>query len=323
MDFSPLTSLHLLRPQWLWALLPLLLVVVLIARQQSAAARWRGVIAPHLLEHLVVRPRRGWAVRPLHLLVVAGPLTVVALAGPTWQQEPSPFTEDTAPLVIVLELTPQMEVTDVQPSRLERARQKVRDLAEARGGARTALLAYAGSAHTVVPLTDDAAALEAFVADLSPALMPVEGREPAAALPLASELLDRDGTPGTVLFVTAGIPGRSFEGFEIFSRERRDQLQILAVATEAGGPLSGGGFSALDGNALEALAARTGTVVTLFTVDDSDVERILRRTERHLQQVQQSEPGGRWRDEGWWLVWPVAAITLLWFRRGWLIRWEG
>lgn len=317
-----LSSLHLLRPAWLWLLVPWGLVIFALARQRSAAVRWRGVIAPQLLEHLLVRPGKGALLGPLTLLGLAGAITCLALAGPTWRQEPSPFIEDTAPLIIALELSPEMEVTDVQPSRLERAKQKVRDLAAARAGSRTALLAWAGSAHTVLPLTDDPAALEAFVADLEPALMPKDGREPATVLALAAGLLDRDGTPGTLLYVTAGIPERAIDALAEFTDQRNDQIQVLAVATEAGGPLPAGGFSALDRAALDALASRAGAVTTLFTVDDSDVTRIVRRTESHLEAAQQEETTGRWRDEGWWLVWPVAAIVLFWFRRGWLVQWE-
>ncbi len=317
-----MSNLHLLRPEWLWAFAPLTVIVILLIRQGSATARWGKVIAPHLLEHLVVRPKRGWAIRPVHLLLVVGMLSTLAMAGPTWQREPSPFTEDTAPMVIALELTPRMLVSDVQPSRLERAKHKIRDIARARAGSRTALIVYAGSAHTVAPLTDDPAAIEAFVMDLEPGLMPVEGHDPSAALRRATQLLDGDGTPGTVVYVTAGLPELVLPALEEFATGRRDQLQVLAVATEAGGLQPGGEFSALDRAALDAAASRSGAVVTLFTVDDSDVERIVRRSQSHLESVQQDEPEGRWRDEGWYLVWPVAAIVLLWFRRGWLIRWE-
>ena len=56
------------------------------------------------------------------------------MAGPAWREQDSPFTEDAAALVIVLEVTPSMRTTDVQPSRLERAVQKIHDLLAARRG---------------------------------------------------------------------------------------------------------------------------------------------------------------------------------------------
>ena len=64
--------------------------------------------------------------------------------------------EDTAPLVIAIDLSQTMDAIDIAPSRLERVKLKVRDLLALRAGARTAIVAYAGSAHIVLPLTDDA-----------------------------------------------------------------------------------------------------------------------------------------------------------------------
>ena len=69
---------------------------------------------------------------------------------------------------------------DVQPSRLARARHKLRDLLERRRGARTALVAYAGSAHVALPLTDDAELLESYLDALDPGLMPRPGNDPGS-----------------------------------------------------------------------------------------------------------------------------------------------
>lgn len=317
-------SFHFLRPEWLWALLPIAFIALLLARQQSAAVRWRRVIARHLLEHLIVRPRRRGRLQPVHLLTVALALATIGAAGPSWRQEPSPFTEDTAPLVIALDLSPSMLVQDVQPSRLERAKQKLRDLLPERKGARTSLLAYAGTVHTVLPLTDDPRVLESFVTALDPSVMPREGKNPAAALDLAAAMLEAEPAPGTVLLLTDGIPRGEVQRFAEHGAGSRDQVVVWAIATEAGGiPPDGGELHALDPAGLETLARETGASIQRVTVDDTDVERVLRRIETHLSAARLEEDEGRWRDEGWWLTWPVALVVLVWFRRGWLVEWEG
>jgi Ca-activated chloride channel family protein len=66
-----------------------------------------------------------------------------------------PFTEDKAPLVIALDLSQTMDAIDLDPTRLERAKLKIRDLLEERSGARTALSVYAGTTHMVLPFTTD------------------------------------------------------------------------------------------------------------------------------------------------------------------------
>lgn len=325
---SSLANFHFLRPQWLWALLPAALVIFMMWRQRSAIARWRSVIAPHLLEHLVVKPKgRSW-LRPELVTGVVLILAALAVAGPSWRREPPPFTQDTAPLILALDLSEAMLVQDIQPSRLERAQQKARDILAGRQGARTGLLAYAGSAHMVLPLTDDPSVLDAYVASLEPSLMPIAGRNSTTALDLAGEMLADDPTPGTILFLTSGIEAEATPAFVAYGRDHRDQIAVLGVGTAQGGPIpqGDGGFgeiSTLDSEGLEAVERQAGANVTTVTVDDTDVRRINRQIASHLTAVQQDDAEGRWRDEGWWLVLPLVALTLMWFRHGWTVQWEG
>src|SRR5262245_15225056 len=146
---------HLLRPLWLLALVPVVLIVALVVHRQKAESQWGHLIAPHLLKYLIVKPEHAWRIQPVYLVATALVIAIVALAGPTWRRELPPFVEDKAPLMIALAVTSSMTQQDVAPSRLERAKQKIKDLLTARAGARTGLIAYAGTAHLVMPLTDD------------------------------------------------------------------------------------------------------------------------------------------------------------------------
>ncbi|MEN8165290.1 MAG: VWA domain-containing protein [Acidobacteriota bacterium] len=320
---NSLTAFHFLRPEVFWLVIPVVLILIVLQRRGSVEAKWRGVIAPHLLEHLIVRPQRRWRLRPIHLLGLALVVAVCAAAGPTWRQEQSPLTQDTAPLVIALDLSDTMLVEDVQPSRLERAKQKIIDILETRAGAKTALVVYAGSAHLVLPLTDDPGVLETYVEDLGPSIMPKPGSDPAAALAAAEAMLADEKAPGTIVFVTSGVGVASVPAFRSHEDAFRDQVLVLAVATTAGGPIPGTkNFSSLDREGLEALTSATGVRVVGVTPDTEDVETISRRIAAHLTAVQNDDNEGRWRDDGWLLVWPLAVITVLWFRRGWLVQWE-
>ena len=52
---------HLLRPLWLLALIPVAAIFAMLLWRQNPRAQWGGVIAPHLLQHLIVQPARGAA----------------------------------------------------------------------------------------------------------------------------------------------------------------------------------------------------------------------------------------------------------------------
>jgi len=317
---SALAELHFLRPLWLLALLPALLLVWVLWHRRGEVA-WRNVIAPHLLQHLFA----GGGVpegrlRPMHLLGAFWLLGVIAAAGPTWQREPAPFAEQRAPLVIVLSLGESMLAEDIQPSRLERAVHKIRDLLALRPGARTALIAYAGSAHLVMPFTTDARLVEQFAAELSPQLMPRPGNAPAEGLTLATQLLQQaDAGGGNILLITDGLRPDA-----VATLPPGVRAEVLAVAAPPGSPapLSGPPAPPLDRATLGAAARALDGGLVEVGVDDSDVKTLARRLDRRLPGETDGE-GERWRDTGYTLLFPLALIVLLWFRRGWAVRWRG
>jgi Ca-activated chloride channel family protein len=159
----------------------------------------------------------------------------VGLAGPAWQKLPQPVEEKRDALVIVFDLSLSMFAQDVRPSRLVRARQKITDVLRLRTEGFTALVAYAGDAHTVAPLTDDVRTIENLLAALSPEMMPVLGSNLASALEVTRELFDNARVPqGRVLLVTDGIDDVSHA--RAFC-ERNFPLSILGVGTARGGTI--------------------------------------------------------------------------------------
>ncbi|WP_179040140.1 VWA domain-containing protein [Rhizobium leguminosarum] len=322
-----ITDFHFIRP-WLLFLLSLpVLILWLASRSGDVRSQWRGMIAPHLLDSLMVDGSKGSRIRPSWVLagiLVAG---IVGAAGPTWQREPPPFVEDTAPLVIAVDLSQTMDAIDVTPSRIERAKLKIKDVIDTRQGARTAIVAYAGTAHLVLPPTEDAALLESYSDALATRLMPRPGKDTAAALELADNLLEKERASGTILLLTDGIEEAASKAIESNS----NGIVILGVGTSAGGPVKtpDGGFasdasgsrlfSKLDLARLEEIGKETGADVATVTDDDTDVRWIAQRVRSNFAQKQAKE-GERWHDLGWWLVVPLSIALALSFRSGWVVR---
>ena len=112
-----MAEFHFLRPQLLLGLLPLLLVWWALWRGQDSYAQLKKVVAPHLLEHLVVGGAPVRRLRPVHLLSAVWILAALALAGPAWERESAPFADDDAGLVVLLKVSGTMQAADVQPAR--------------------------------------------------------------------------------------------------------------------------------------------------------------------------------------------------------------
>lgn len=292
-------AFHLLRPLWLLALVPVAAIVALVVHRQKAEAQWGHLIAPDLLKFLIVRPQARWHVQPVYLVATGLVLSIVALSGPTWRRELPPFVEDKAPLVIALAVTNSMTRQDVAPTRLERAKQKIRDLLNERAGARSGLIAYSGTAHLVMPLTDDRTVIEPFLSALSPTLMPSDGKNIAAAVTLAASSLSAEPVAGTILLVADDLG--SADEAALRAAAGHNSVVMLKVAP----PTDGSGL-------------RDAVRVS---IDASDIGALERHIETRFQAAQESELGARWQDEGYWLLLPAALLSLLWFRRGTTVAW--
>lgn len=315
-----LTNFHFIRPWCLAGLAPAILILWAMRNRRDARRPFRGVISDHLLKHLLTGESRRGNVRPWHLLTIAWCLTVVSLSGPTWRREPSPFAEDQAALFIVLKTAPSMTAGDVQPSRLERAIHKIRDLLALRGGALNGLIAYSGSAHLVMPLTKDGNIIETFAAELSPDIMPVEGDAAAAAVLLADERLEKSGLIGSVLLITDDVRPDQLKRLTDQREGKGFPVHLLAIATKT--PPGNPPAPPLDENMLRKTAETLGGSLTPVTPDEADVKRIASHFERSLRTSAQVREGERWRDFGYELVPVIAILALMWFRPGWRVRYD-
>ncbi|WP_144213234.1 vWA domain-containing protein [Shewanella donghaensis] len=306
-------NFHFIRPWALLLLLPLGLIIY-IRWQQNESAQSQQALPEHLRKALTVG-ELGWRkLLPLKLLTVLMTIGIIISAGPTWTRYESPFNEDKAALVILVDLSQSMLEKDIAPSRLIRAQQKIVDLIELRSGGKTGLIAYAGSAHVVMPLTEDKQVFTPFVSALSPKIMPVEGKQAQQALSLVDTLL-ADELGASVILVTDGMVPNAIAAYDNYFADSPHQLLVLGIGNsnrEATIPL--------DTRALESLARKTNGSLQYVTVDNQDVQWLVKQIDRHMQIS--SDSIMPWQDMGYYLLFPMSLLLLLWFRKGWLVHWS-
>ena len=326
-----LAAFHFLRPWWLLALLAAVAMAILSARARRNRSSWDAIIDDELRDVLLERtlkPSGRWL--PL-FTGLALAITSIALAGPTWQRLPQPVDQKTDALVIVLDLSLSMYAPDVAPSRLVRARHAITDILRTRSEGFTGLVAYAGDAHTVAPLTDDVHTIENLLASLAPDMMPVLGSNPGAALEIARTLMHNAGmTQGRILLVTDGVDrivDVSTDASPNFP------ISILGIGTAAGGPIpldfvdqpgrlltdrqGDTVIAKLNDNRLASLAQMCNGRYLTAGADDANIAELLatplpsandeRRLERKFD---------LWADYGYWLVLLLIPFALANFRHG-------
>ena len=280
-----LEQFHFLRPAWLGLLIPAGFLMWSVYRRSDSLRAWKKVISPNLLEHLLLREggeEGRW--RPVYMLGIAWLAGVLALAGPSWSMQASPFSEDQAAMFIVLKVTPEMLAQDIQPSRLQRGVLKIHDLLDVTKDIRTGLIAYAGSAHLAMPLTSDAGVINNFAAALEPGVMPMTGDEPAQAVAMASQRLKDAGVPGSIVLVTDSVDASQLDALESLHKQNNIEVHILAMAAgpEVIPPPGSYPAPALDKDALDRAARVMGGTVTTVTADNTDVQNLAARIERSI-----------------------------------------
>ena len=329
-----LQQFHLMRPEWLWLLVPSALLALLLWRQHSRSGNWSDVISPQLLPYLLGEQSGSKRSNLLPAIVTAWILAVVAAAGPSWERIPQPIHQKQDALVLVLDLSFSMKAADLAPSRIDRARQKLLDLLKQRTEGQTGLIAFAGDAHTVTPLTDDNPTIANLLPALHPDMMPVPGSDPQSAIVLALELLQSAGIRrGQILLVTDGVSQSMHSRIADLVGGSGASLAVLGVGTNVGAPipLANGGFlkdgagtiviPQLDERNLNALAQRSGGRYESMTIADSDLQRLLSTSDiaSDNDTLALDRTADAWDDKGYYLILLLLPVGLSLFRRGWLV----
>ena len=200
-----LEELHLLRPLWLLGLAPIMALPFLWRRIPNNSA-WMKHISPNLQATLLEEQVRPKIRQPLLLSIVILSLGVLGLSGPSWEKIPQPTNKKIDATIILLDFSLSMLTEDIAPSRLARAKQKISDILKIRTEGLTGLVAYAGDAHTITPLTEDTNTIENLLPSLNPEMMPVPGSNPASAIEKSLQLFKNAGMEtGLILIVSDGV----------------------------------------------------------------------------------------------------------------------
>lgn len=323
---------HWLRPWWL-LIVPLLgWLLWQLWHRQKRAGRWQ-MILPAAFHAVLLGGGSGRDSKlPWVALGLAWTLAVLALLGPSWQRVEQTSQKPSDPLVVLLELTPEMLATDTPPTRLEQARRKLLDLLQSRSDSQTAIIVYAGSAHTLVPLSDDLGTSRNLLDALKPSIMPEPGHRADLAVKKALALLNQGAQgQGRLLLIASSLSEMERQGILQALGRDAPPLLILGIGTADGVPVAQeqGGFlkdeqgaillPRLDSQGLKDFASQVDGLYRQARLDDSDLRGLgLLDNPQKLRSNGQTLHLDSWDDQGPWLLLPLLLLAACAGRRGWL-----
>jgi Ca-activated chloride channel family protein len=354
-----INNFHFIRPWWFLAFFALFLILFLLKRIRYYQSPWQHFLPAHLANALLENNNKSanntaekvtassqgsyWS-KPLFI----GTCIIVALAGPAWQKLPQPVYQLERGAVLIMDMSYSMYATDIKPNRLTRARYKAVDLLTHINEGDVGLIAYAGDAFIISPLTQDIKNVELLLPSLSPDIMPVHGANAIAALALADQTLKNAGhISGDIYWFTDDIDKEEMSDVYAWANKNEHKVNILGVGTTMGAPIKLNGGKLLKDNRgaivipklpegrLSAIATRSRGVYHTISNDDADIKALtahlsvnlddnlsldsdsgLASSQSKQQQKKQALQGDQYQEQGPWVLILILPFLLSYFRRG-------
>ena len=263
------------------------------------------------------------------LLLWALGFLLLALAGPRWGKRYQEVSRRGVDIMIVVDVSRSMEVEDVKPNRLERARREIVDFLKIVEGDRVGLTAFAGAAFVQCPLTLDYAALEMFLNALQAGIIPVPGTDLGAAIETGLSAFDFEAATDKVMLLITDGEDNEQRGLEAArsAAGRGVKIFVFGIGEPAGGPIPAGGaqggfkkdrdgklvLSKLDEQTLRQLAVETGGGYVRSLAGDLDLDMLYFEGIKRKTDAQILKSGKIALYEERFNLFVLAAFVLLFF----------
>jgi Ca-activated chloride channel family protein len=325
-----MADFHFIRPLWLFAIIALVFALYLLKKYRINQSGWHQLLPAHLAKVLVDGSTKTQSLS-LTIPFIIGLLAIISLAGPTWKKLPQPVYQLARGSVMIMDMSYSMYATDISPNRLTRARYKAIDLLDQLNEGEIGLIAYAGDAFIISPLTEDINNIKLLLPSLSPDLMPALGSNPFSALTLANDMLKNAGhIEGDIYWFTDGIDNEDLQDITQWSREHPYRLNIMGIGTTEGAPikLTNGELMKDDNGsivipklteeALKSAASRGNGYYTSMTNSSDDIKYLISQpiVQDEDKKSESAQTGDQWQEFGPYLLLLILPFVLGYFRRG-------
>lgn len=230
--------------QMLW-LLPIILLIA-FASQKKLTKGLEKAFGKKLSPFLTSSKSPGRRRLRLFFFSLSLICFVIALARPQTGRGQQAIKSEGVELMIAVDVSNSMLAEDIKPSRLAFAKTEIIRLLDLLGGDKVGLIAFAGSATLISPLTTDKAALKMFVEGLSTISVESQGTDFRKAISEAREAFQRGGvdpdegvTVARVVLIASDGEDQEKGAIEEAKKAAQNGIRIFSMAfgTERGAPI--------------------------------------------------------------------------------------
>lgn len=166
-------------------------------------------------------------------------LFVIILAGPQFGSKLETVKKQGIEVMICLDVSNSMLSTDVNPSRLDKAKQILSRLIDDLDNDKIGLIVFAGDAFIQLPITSDYVSAKMFLSSINPAMVPTQGTAIGAAINLAiRSFTPNENTEKTIILITDGENHEDDAiGATKAATEKGIMVNVLGIGSLNGGPI--------------------------------------------------------------------------------------
>ncbi|MBO5038777.1 MAG: tetratricopeptide repeat protein [Alphaproteobacteria bacterium] len=304
-----LQNFHFLRP---WVLLFLLLPLGLYLKKiniKAGASSWENICDKNLLDFLLTGNNKLKKISIKKFIYTGLVFAVLSAAGPAWKKREVPTFAVENPVMFILSLAPNMQLTDISPSRLERAKFMISDITDHLEQGQYGLEVYSQEPYLITPLSDDVKLIKSLLAQITPDIVPDQGDRPDRAIDLAVERFKTAGFANGNIILFASDVGQWFE----LALEAVKKAQTLNYSVNVVD-------SSYSGSEKLKLLAQKGNGVYL-SVKEADPKKLIHKISDINQEKMTLSQNLRsnYLDFGYYLLFIPLLCMLPFFRKGILI----
>lgn len=248
-----------------------------------------SLLSPMWLIALVILPLYLWGVRRYgwHMqawLMASVFFLILSLARPVMSEKPIRVEEAGSDVILAVDVSYSMRATDVAPTRLDAAKQVLKQIVASDRKDRFGVLAHTTSAIILSPLTKDTELLEHLFSSLDESQIITKGTEVMSALELARKMSHAQH-PLLVLF-TDGGDQLSYEKESAYAEENGLRVCIVMLATSRGSTLPSENGSLKDEEGHIVVSSRNDAINTIAVhsggkvIDGADADAVIEWIER-------------------------------------------
>ncbi len=211
------------------------------------------------------------------IIALAFIMLVIGLVNPKIGTKLETVKREGIDIVFALDVSKSMLAEDIAPSRLEKSKQIVSQLINQMGSDRIGIIAYAGSAFPVLPVTTDYGVAKMFLQSMNPGMVSSQGTALNEAIELSEKFFDKADKANRLLILISDGEDHGSGAEQAAKEATKTGIKILTigVGTAAGGPIP----------------FRKNGVVTSFQRDNDNQVVVTKLNEESLREIAKNSKG--------------------------------